>query len=309
MAKALTGVLPATLKATTVGRGSKQPEGDGLRAHMAPELVGLVVGQCGQASGLHETGARPGQDHGDPSGPRRRRSGWCHQLDPFGRGRVEGGLFGRGERGLQGVHLVVQMVDPDPEQDSHDGGGGRGDAGRPGGPRAPAPFGGERDHIGPWRRLSLPTPAGADRGTAAHQIGPIGTGLEPGRQALPRRRRRSVQLTGDAVPQGGRRGPTRVGQEPGHLMVLGNLGGALGAPFEMALDHGRGFRIYRVEGEHSEQLLDLAMAGLRVGRAHNSAPAGCTPRSARLTRRRPRPVLIRLLMVPSGSLSISATTR
>lgn len=91
--------------------------------------------------------------------------------------------------------------------------------------------------------------------------------------------------------------------------MLGDLDRALDAVVEMALHHRRSLGIDGVQGVDAEQLLDLRVARLAALGSHCSAPAGSTPRSARLMRSRPRPERMWLFTVPSGSSSISATSR
>ena len=157
-----------------------------------------------------------------------------------------------------------------------------------------------------------PSAGAGDRDDAGRPATVVGCRLsvpQPGRQAVPRRRLRPLEAAGDAVPQVGRGLPTGIGQEAGHLVVLGHLGAALDAGQKMALDQRRLLRVGGVERVRTQQRLDLGVAGFGWQAVHRSAPAGATPRSARLARSRLRPVRIRLLTVPSGSSSISATSR
>lgn len=71
---------------------------------------------------------------------------------------------------------------------------------------------------------------------------------------------------------------------------------------EMGIDDGPLPVIDRTQGVGTEKLLDLFMAQSIL-----SISAALSPRSA--TSRRRRPERIRLLMVPSGSLSWAATSR
>ena len=85
----------------------------------------------------------------------------------------------------------------------------------------------------------------------------------PGRPGGPMRADGAVQLAGDPVPQPGRRRAARVGQQAGHLVVLGHLGGALHALLQVVFDHGRRLGVDGIEGVHAEEILDLLVLRLR----------------------------------------------
>ncbi len=72
----------------------------------------------------------------------------------------------------------------------------------------PAPSGRGDGHHGRSVRSGEGTePLGSD-----HPVGPAVTGLKPGRQSVPGRWHRPIELGGDAVPQPGRGFAARVGQ-------------------------------------------------------------------------------------------------
>ena len=205
--------------------------------------------------------------------------------------------------GLQGVDLVVQVVDlerrstramtaaaaattPAPRRDRP----GTGDGRRRGRPRR-------------RRSSTRPRSSGPVARSVAGRRRPRPSG--PSSRAASRSHdRRTSRPSCPAIPShssaGGR--PPRVGQQAGHLVVLGHLDRAPHAPVEMRLDHGRGLGVHGVEGVGAEELLDLRVTqGREV--VHSPAPAGSMPRSIRLMRSRPSPDRIRLLTVPSGSSS------
>ena len=93
-----------------------------------------------------------------------------------------------------------------------------------------------------------------------------------------------------------------VGDEAGHLPVLGHLGRTARAVQEMKPDHLRLVGIDGVERVGAEQLDNLVVA-------HGSVHAASTPCWASAVRSRFRPLLILLFTVPSGWPRSDATSR
>ena len=210
--------------------------------------------------------------------------------------------------GLQRVDLAVQVVDLQAEHQGDDDGRGGHEpgAGRPPRDRRRAvPIGttaadavaGRRDGgpvRSPVRRSRLP---GAPAGTSsrAARRSQDSSDVPPRRPAMP-----------SHSSAGG--GPPELASSPATSWCWATSSGAPHAFLEVRLDDGGRLGVHGVERVGAQQLLDLGVAQRLRRRAHSSAPAGSTPRSARLTRSRPRPDRIRLLTVPSGSSSSTATS-
>lgn len=207
---------------------------------------------------------------------------------------------------------MVQMTDLHTQHHGHHRGGGGHHGGDPQGQPAGGATLGNRDDIGRQPMGWVGGPVVRILVAVRRRLvpGPVaGARFETRGQPVPRRRPLAVQSAFDHLPQCGRRRPTGVGQQPGHFMVLGHFDRALHALVEVSLDHLGRLLVDGIERIGTQQLLDLPVFGFGETVGHCSAPAGATPRSARLTRRRPRPDLMRLLTVPSGSSSITATCR
>ena len=128
-------------------------------------------------------------------------------------------------------------------------------------------------------------------------------GGEAGEAGEVERRRRLVERLGDPVPHPFGRPLAAVGEEGGGLPVPLDLGPAAGAAGQVGLDHVALVVVDGVEGEGSEELLDVVVG---EAAAHGAPPI---PASTRTVRKRRRPERMRLLTVPSGSSSRLATSR
>ena len=88
-----------------------------------------------------------------------------------------------------------------------------------------------------------------------------------------------------------------------------HFGRASRAVPEVSLDQSHLVGIERIESVGTQKVHQLLMGHAVLGSRHWLAPAGSTPRSARLARNVANPVLIRLFTVPSGVPSTVATSR
>ena len=111
-----------------------------------------------------------------------------------------------------------------------------------------------------------------------------------------------VDLRRDPVPELGRRVHPDVGDEAGHLPVLGHLGRAPWALGQMGADRGGLVGVDGVERERTQELGDLVVV-------HGSVHAVSTPCCASADLSRRSPLRIRLFTVPSGCPRIDATSR
>ena len=224
----------------------------------------------GQAVPVWDEVARPVRETHDPG---RGLSVGEGELDLLGLGVGQSGVGGVGDEGL--LHGVDQIVEPSEiavvvaaEGHTEEKGDGGGDG--HGGGRQP-----QRDD-----------PAG----------GPLGDpGEVEGRGCL-------VEGLSDAVPHPFGGALTAVGEQRGRLPVPFHLGPATGTAGQVGLDDVAFVVVDGVQGERSEELLDVVVGEVCA----HGAPI---PVSTRTVRSRRRPERMRLLTVPSGSSRRTATSR
>ena len=113
---------------------------------------------------------------------------------------------------------------------------------------------------------------------------------------------RRVERTLDARPHGVRRAYVARGQERHRLAQRLHFGARLAVAFDVARDLLAFLAVERVEREQREELVELGAGQLSV---HDDV----IPDSTSVSRRRRNPTRIRLLTVPSGWSSSTATSR
>ena len=237
----------------------EQPERDGLARRSRPR-AGRSGRSGGSGSWSASTKPVPEVVSTTVTDPVAAVARWAVSVDPL---VVEDALSAAcsaadsGGRACKARHLVVEVVDLDPEHHGHDDGGRRPPVAVRG--RHPAASGG----TAPTR-----TGLGVVRGRpAADRRAASGSGssprLEAGRQPVPRRWRRArragwrcrpTAVAGDSPPE--------LASRPATSWCWATSIGAADAVLEVALDHRGRLRVDGVEGVGTEQLLDLVVAGL-----------------------------------------------
>ncbi len=233
---------------------SEQAQRHGPTVHHSPQLIRPVSSEP-RETGIDGEGGAVGEDHehcGLAARPGRRAwgrtGGRGRQGHPPSARVQERGLHRLGQSRLlarpgQLSHPLVESSHLDRQQDGDDRDGG-----------------GHRSHPRPCPPSSRRHGRAQRRSRRRREVQGGGTS-GPGP---------SVDLRRDAVPDLRRGVHPHVGDEAGHLPVLGDLGRAPGA-LEQVRPDGVGFLgLHRVEGERAERLRDLVVA-------HGSVHAASTP--------------------------------